>query len=160
VQSLTQRKPLRSPTRHDAAPPARLAGMALNKALRRWTAGLLAVVLVCLQLATAAYACAAPGTPGRNAVVMADMPDCQGMTELDDASPQLCKAHCDRDKQTVNNAPALDPLPAPVLDWLLTHVALWPAPQGAETLPAVLTAHTGPPDGTPPVYLVLQVLRN
>ena len=136
--------------------------MTLRKAYRRWTASLLAFALVCTQLLTAAYACPVPAAsvPG-SATLMAGMADCDQMSGMDMEQPQLCKAHCDRDKQTVNNAPANDLSPAAIiLDRLLTRLALWVSPDAAEALPAVITAHTGPPDGAPPVYLALQVLRN
>ncbi len=134
--------------------------MKLKKAYRRWFASTLALVLVCLQLSTAAYAC--PGSVGSESTpnVMAGMSDCDQMASMDTEQPQLCKAHCDRDKQTVNNVPASDLAPTVVLDPLLTRLALWLPPEAAEALPAVITAHTGPPDGTLPVYLALQVLRN
>ncbi len=132
--------------------------MRLTKVYRRWIASMLATVLVCLQFATAAYACPAPqGVAGEPA--MAAMPDCEAMSSMDPEQPQLCKAHCDRDKQTVNNAPVADVAPAVLLDRLLTRLALWKAPQAAQALPAVVAAHTGPPDGAPPVYLALQVFR-
>jgi hypothetical protein len=118
-------------------------------------------VLVCLQLSTAAYACPAnAGSQSTPMVAMAGMTDCDQMTSMDAERPQLCKAHCDRDKQTVNNVPAPDMAPTVILDRLLTRLALWLERQAAEALPAVITAHTGPPEGTPPVYLALQVFRN
>lgn len=136
--------------------------MALNKPLRRWTAGLLAVVLVCLQLATSAYACVTPGGADQVVAVMPDMPDCPGMTELDDQAPQLCKQHCERDKLSVNTAPAADVSPVLSVDWLLSRlvVSLPQAGTDADVLPAALAAHTGPPHGAPPVYLAFLVLRN
>jgi hypothetical protein len=136
--------------------------MALHKALRRAIASLLAAVLVCLQLATAAYACASPGQPGQPVVAMSDMPDCPGMTALDDVSPPLCKAHCDRDKQTVNTAPGVDLASALTLDWLLSRlvVSLPAAATEADAPAAVMAAHTGPPPGAPPLYLAFLVLRH
>lgn len=135
--------------------------MKLKKACLRWFASLLAMALVCLQLSTAAYACPAPaGSQSTPAVAMAGMADCEQMSSMDTEQPQLCKAHCDRDKQTVNNVPAPDLAPPVILDRLLTRLALWLAPAMAEALPAVIAAHTGPPDGAPPVYLALQVFRN
>ncbi|NCT81682.1 MAG: hypothetical protein GXC94_00920 [Comamonadaceae bacterium] len=123
---------------------------------------MLALALVCTQLLTAAYACPVPSaSEPESTTLMAGMPDCDQMSGMDVEQPQLCKAHCDRDKQTVNNAPAADLAPAAIiLDRLLTRLALWVSPDAAEALPAVITAHTGPPDGAPPVYLALQVLRN
>jgi hypothetical protein len=136
--------------------------MALTKAPRRWIASLLAAVLVCLQLATAAYACATPGKPSQPVAAMSDMPDCPGMTALDDQSPPLCKAHCERDKQSVNTTPSLDLTPTLGVDWLLSRllVSRPGAASGAQVLPAVRAAHTGPPPGAPPVYLAFLVLRH
>ena len=135
--------------------------MKLKKAYQRWFASMLALVLVCLQLSTAAYACPAPaGSQSTPIVAMSGMSNCDQMSAMDTEQPQLCKAHCDRDRQTVNNVPAPDLAPTVILDPLLTRLALWLAPEAAEALPAVITAHTGPPDGTLPVYLALQVLRN
>ena len=136
--------------------------MSLKKAYRRWIASMLALALVCTQLLTAAYACPVPSaSEPESTTLMAGMPDCDQMSGMDVEQPQLCKAHCDRDKQTVNNAPANDLSPAAIiLDRLLTRLALWVSPDAAEALPAVITAQTGPPDGAPPVYLALQVLRN
>lgn len=136
--------------------------MSLKKACRRWIASTLALALVCMQFLTAAYACPVPsaGEPTSMAT-MAGTPDCDQMSGMDVEQPQLCKAHCDRDKQTVNNAPAPDLAPAAIaLDRLLTRLALWVSPDAAETLPAVIAAHTGPPDGAPPVYLALLALRH
>jgi hypothetical protein len=132
--------------------------MTLHKAYRRWISSLLAAVLVCLQLSTAAYACPAPSGPEHAA--MAGMADCDQMSAMDPEQPQLCKAHCERDKQTVNNAPVPALTAAALLDPLLTRLALWRSPEAAEALPAIVAAHTGPPDGAPPVYLALQVLRH
>ncbi|MCW7541443.1 hypothetical protein OOT46_26905 [Aquabacterium sp. A7-Y] len=132
--------------------------MKLNKVTRRWVATLLAAVLVCLQLVTAAYACM--GTPSSEVLAMADMPDCEGMSAEDTQQPQWCKAHCDRDKQTVNSAPVVDALAPPVLDWLITRLLLVVPTLDGEALPATVAAHTGPPDGSPPPYLAFLVLRN
>jgi hypothetical protein len=132
--------------------------MSLSTVPRRWIASLLAVVLVCLQLATAAYACPAPQATA-HAAAMAAMPDCESMSSMDSEQPQLCKAHCERDKQSVNNVPVVDVAPAPTVDWLFTRAVFQLPAEDAETLPAVLAAHTGPPAGAPPVYLALQVLR-
>lgn len=122
---------------------------------------MLAFALVCTQLLTAAYACPLPSASEPTTATMAGMPDCDQMSGMDIDQPQLCKAHCDRDRQTVNNAPAPDLVPcALILDRLLTRLALWTSPDAAEVLPAVIAAHAGPPDGAPPVYLALQVLRH
>ncbi|TAK78008.1 MAG: hypothetical protein EPO01_07580 [Aquabacterium sp.] len=141
--------------------------MKLNKAYRRWIASVLAAVLVCLQLITAAYACPFPQAAlslqaSAEHVQMADMPGCQGMIAPDEQQPQLCKAHCDRDKQSVNTVPAVDPVVSPSVDVLVTRLAGWSDAVVARPLqlPAVIDAHSRPPDGAPAVYLRLQVLRN
>lgn len=132
--------------------------MSLNKVHRRWLASMLAAVMLCLQLATAAYACLTPSQP--MAMAVADMPDCPSMSEMDPQQPQLCKAHCDRDKQSVNTTPAADLVAAPAIDWLASRLAIWVLIAEADGLPAVIAAHTGPPDGSLPVYLAFLVLRN
>ena len=56
--------------------------MALKKAYRRWIASVLAVLLVCLQLSMASYAC--PVSAGSGTAVMArmaGMPDCDRMSQ-------------------------------------------------------------------------------
>ena len=138
--------------------------MRLARTVRRWIASALVMVFVGLQLATAAYACAAgTGTPGSNdwAQAMAAMPDCAEMEQsLDPGDPQLCKAHCDQNKQSVNSSPAAtDPAGAQVVDWLLSRLLLQPplaepAPTGTKAGPS------GPPKGAPPAYLAYLVLRN
>jgi hypothetical protein len=133
--------------------------MKLNKVYRRWIASVLAAVMVCLQLATAAYACPGLGVSPPEQPMM-DMPDCHGMTQLDDQHPQLCKAHCDGDKQSVNTAPAVELVAMPQLDALATRLTGWELAAQPASLPAVIEAHSRPPDGTPAVYLTLQVLRN
>ncbi len=135
--------------------------MKLHTGTRRWLASLLALVFLCLQFATSAYACPTGGKSPSAA--MAAMPDCAGMTEpLDPEQPQLCKAHCDQDKQSVNTLPASVPDAGAVLaiDWLLSRAAMALADSGGSPLPATRTAHSAPPAGTPPVYLAFLVLRN
>jgi hypothetical protein len=135
--------------------------MSLKKARRRWIASMLALALVCMQLLTAAYACPLPSATEPMTATMAGMPDCDQMSGMDLEQPQLCKAHCDRDRQTLNNAPAPDLAPSTLLlDRLFTRLALWQSPDAAEALPAVIASHAGPPGGAPPVYLALQVLRH
>lgn len=132
--------------------------MRLSKTHRRWLASMLAAVMVCLQVATAAYACVTPAQP--MVMVMATMPDCASMSEMDEQQPQLCKAHCDRDKQSVNTAPAADLVAALAIDWLASRLVVLTPITEAEGLSAVIAAHTGPPAGSLPVYLTFLVLRN
>lgn len=135
--------------------------MTLHSGTRRWLASLFALVFLCLQFATAAYAC--PTGNEAAPAAMAAMPDCAGMTEsLDPEQPQLCKAHCDQDKQSVNTAPAPAPdaAAALVIDWLLSRLATALAVTEGSPLPADRTAYSTPPAGSPPVYLAFLVLRN
>lgn len=126
---------------------------------RRWIATLLAAVFLCLQMVTSAYACPA----GSEApAAMAAMPDCAGMAQPDPEKPQLCKAHCDQDKQSVNSlsSPLPDSTAVLVVDWLLTRAAAALEVVDLAPLPAVRAAHSTPPAGAPPAYLAFLVLRN
>jgi hypothetical protein len=76
----------------------------LTRSLRRRLAGLMVLVLLAIQMATAAYACptavAAPASD--KAVAMAGMPGCTQSTEtpcgmVDPRQPGLCLAHCNAD---------------------------------------------------------------
>ena len=46
------------------------------------------------------------------------------------------------------------------IDWLLSRAAMAVAVADDSPLPAVRTAHSAPPVGTPPAYLAFLVLRN
>lgn len=133
---------------------------------RRWWAclsGWLIAVLLFTQLATAAYACPqlAPGS-GDTAAAMAAMPDCDGSmpASMDPDQPQLCKAHCEAGKTSVNSQGAgPDAPPALALGAaLLGSVDVADAAQLAASMPASVA--DGPPVGSPPLYLSLLVLRN
>jgi hypothetical protein len=127
----------------------------------RWISVWLTVVLLSMQLATAAHACPARLATEHAPPVMAAMPGCDEHmpAAMDPDQQQQCKAHCQQGSQTVHPTPASDAPAAPVLlavlDW--TSAALLP------TLPAaratVVTAGGSPP-GSPPLYLSLLVLRN
>jgi hypothetical protein len=111
------------------------------------------MLLLAMQLATAAYACPAVALPA--------MPGCDANMPglMDPEQPQLCQAHCQQGSQTVQPTPADAAPPAPlllaVLNW--AEVALLPS------LPArrrpMLASGASPP-GAPPLYLCLLVLRN
>jgi hypothetical protein len=139
---------------------------------RRWLSAWLFVVLLFTQFATAAYACPqivagllSDTTAGAEiAAPMADMPGCDGnmsSAAMDPAQPQLCKAHCEQGRQTVNPATSASPsdlsMPAllAVLDW--RPVTLAPLPLNRR---ASLTPPGASPPGAPPLYLSLLVLRN
>lgn len=93
------------------------------------------------------------------------MVGCTGMTshEHDSAQPQLCKAHCDQGSSGFNTggATASPDLPAPLLSGLID----WRTPATVQARspmrPGAGQPQTaGPPQGWPPLYLSLLVLRN
>jgi len=78
-----------------------------------------------------------------------------------DAGPTLqCKAHCQSASQSVNTGWASADVPAAAA----TAVALWPLMDAeAQAQPLVErpgAQAVGPPEGTPPLFITLQVLRN
>ena len=134
----------------------------MSRRSSRWFSGWFAVVLLSMQLATAAYACPAPLRAAEQPpAAIAEMPGCAGNMPgaMDPEQPQLCQAHCQQGSQTVQqtpvaDAPAMSVLLA-VIDW--SHTAL-----GA-TRPVRqmrLVPSGAPPPGSPPLYLSLLVLRN
>ncbi len=135
--------------------------MAITRRLRRWVSGGLLVAMLFMQLATAAYACPQLAKSLENAA-MAGMQDCaaMGTAQMDDAQPQLCKAHCDKDAQSAAStvAPDLQPNPAATTLLLGTVVPTLAAPL-FEAAPGQPTA-LGRPPSAPPLYLSLLVLRN
>ena len=125
--------------------------------LRRWISAGLAVAMLFMQFATAAYAC--PVAQGDMPVVA--MPDCPGMADVaarhGDTSA-LCKAHCVKDGQSTaaTAAPDLQPNPA-ALNLLLGVIEPAAAPARASCAPEPWHwRHSG----APPLYLSLLVLRN
>lgn len=125
----------------------------------RRVAGGLVMLLLFVQLATAAYAC--PLELPRAEGAMAAMADCDGNMPgaMDVEQPQLCKAHCQQDEPVVAAPFAGDWTPWP----LLLGVIDWRQAAQAD-LPRV-QARSGPPPGaappgSPPIYLSLLVLRN
>jgi hypothetical protein len=125
---------------------------------RRWLPGWLVPVLLFAQIATAAYACAPTVSMDTMAVAaMAEMPDCH---VGEGATPALCKAHCEPGQQSVNSQAGAANVPAPALidaRWLRPLVC---ADAAQATRPPLWASTVGPPDGTPPLYLQLLVLRN
>jgi hypothetical protein len=135
--------------------------MRLHRALKRWLSGGLVVLLLFMQLATAAYACPAELQALRDEAAMEAMPGCDGNMprDMDADQPQLCKAHCQQGEQAIGATPVADWTPWPLLwaiiDW--QHAARAEAP--------AIRPHSGPPPGamppgSPPIYLSLLVLRN
>jgi hypothetical protein len=126
---------------------------------RRFRAGCLwfvATAFLWMQLATAAYAC----PPLSSAPQAVAMPGCESMggASMDAEQPTLCKAHCDKDKQSATaDVPAATlPMPAllaPGLGWRV-------ADDATGTLPARPPLNAGPPRGTPPLFITYLVLRN
>jgi hypothetical protein len=136
------------------------------RALRRhrgWLSGWLITLVLFTQLATAAYACPQLSpAPDDAAAAMVAMPDCDGSmpTSMDPDQPQLCKAHCETGKTSVNSQlAALDAPPAMAVGAALVGVVdVADAAQLAATMPASVA--DGPPVGSPPLYLSFLVLRN
>jgi hypothetical protein len=139
--------------------------MRVHRTFKRWVSGGLVMLLLFMQLATAAYACPAELQALRSTTTSQAMPDCDGNMPLDmDAEqPQLCKAHCDQGEQVVGAAPLGDWTPWP----LLLAVIDWR--HAARTDPPPARWHSSPwwgpppgavPPGSPPLYLSLLVLRN
>jgi len=136
------------------------------RALRRyrgWLSGWLIALVLFTQLATAAYACPQLSPAPDDAVAaMAAMPDCEGSmpTSMDPDQPQLCKAHCETGKTSVNSqVAALDAPPAMAVGAALVGIVdVADAAQLAATMPASVA--DGPPIGSPPLYLSFLVLRN
>ncbi len=126
---------------------------------RRWLAGWLIVSWLFMQLAVAAYAC--PLDRVGSAVEMAAMPDCPygGNVTLDAAAPQLCKAHCERGTQLPPSHMAADAPPAPLLWAVLDWSQQGRLPASLLAMQAQRPSGAAPPGG-PPLYLILQVLRN
>ena len=119
------------------------------------------MLLLFMQLATAAYACPAELRALRSDAAMATMPGCDGdmSRDMDADQPQLCKAHCQQGDQVVGTVPAGDwtpwPLLVAVIDWrTAVQFDLLPARQRSGSPPGAV-----PPD-SPPIYLSLLVLRN
>jgi hypothetical protein len=135
--------------------------MRVHRTFRHWVSGGLVMLLLFMQLVTAAYACPADLQALHADAAMAAMPGCDGnmARDMDAEQPQLCKAHCQQGEQVVGAAPVGDWTPMPlllaVIDWRQAAHADLPrahpwsgAPPGA-VLP-----------GSPPIYLSLLVLRN
>ena len=129
-----------------------------RRTLRRLAVWLL-LPLLFAQWATASYACPQAASA---VTAMPDMPGCHGAmpgAAMDPEQPLLCKAHCDHGAQTVNDSP--QPEPSPHL--LLWAVLDWNGPasnpvHGAQ--PADDHSVRARPAGSPPLYLLLRVLRN
>lgn len=131
------------------------------RAHRRLRAAWLAVLILLVQVMTAAYACVAVGddvdVPAP--AVLVDCAD-HGPGSPDPGQPLLCKAHCEQGQQLAQSTPGLDLQQAlaalPVLLWVVpsaaaVHDVALALPAAAQGLPAA---------GAPPLYLRLLVLRN
>lgn len=130
---------------------------------RGWFSAWLVAVLLFTQLATAAYACPQLAPAAGDAVAeMAAMPGCEGGSaqHMDPDQPQLCKAHCEAGKTSLNSQPAAaDAPPAMAMGAaLMGSVDVADAAQLAASMP--VSVADGPPHGAPPLYLSLLVLRN
>lgn len=130
----------------------------------RWIVHGLVAALVASQMAASAYACPdlRPVPPVAQASHHA--PDCASHVRqgLDPAQPLLCKAHCEAGQQSVNSAAGPAGVPPPVLlvdaRWARVLDVAEATVEAASSRPELQPV--GPPDGTPPLYLSLLVLRN
>jgi hypothetical protein len=135
--------------------------MRWSRVLRRRVCGGLVLLLLFMQLATAAYACPAERRTPQDEAAMAAMPGCAGdMSRSMDADlPQLCKAHCQQGEQVVGGTLVGDWAPLPlllaVIDWRQAALADVPRPG-----PWLGPPPGAVPPGAPPLYLSLLVLRN
>ena len=135
--------------------------MRVRRAFKRWVSGGLVMLLLFMQLATAAYACPAELQARGSDAAMAVMPGCDGNMPrgMDADQPQLCKAHCQQGEQVVGATPVGDWTPMPlllaVIDWRHAAQADLPAARPWSGPPPGAV-----PPGSPPIYLSLLVLRN
>ena len=136
--------------------------MRLHRSLKRWLSCGLVALLLFMQLATAAYACPTELRALRAAAATESMPGCDGnmARDMDADQPQLCKAHCETGKTSVNSQVAApDAPPAMAVGAALVGIVdVAEAAQLAATMPASVA--DGPPVGSPPLYLSFLVLRN
>lgn len=135
--------------------------MRMHRKFKRWLSGGLVMLLLFMQLATAAYACPVELQALRDEAATTAMPGCDGNMprDMDAEQPQLCKAHCQQGEHAVGATPVGDWTPMP----LLLAVIDWRQAASADFPPA--RPHSGPPPGavppgSPPIYLSLLVLRN
>jgi hypothetical protein len=77
--------------------------------------------------------------------------------DIDVAQPNLCKAHCDKDKQRAAGDHSLDSVamvePALGPSWPSAGVEAEPRPSG-------FPRESGLPLGAPPIFIAFLVLRN
>lgn len=121
----------------------------------------LAALMLAGQVAASAYACMLPaaeaplpqaGDCGEHAVAAAAAGDL--------AQPLLCKAHCEAGQTSLNSGGAAASVPPPaLLDARWLRVGELTVARRDMPAPAAVQ-WTGPPSGTPPLYLSLLVLRN
>ena len=120
----------------------------MTRACRRLVARCLIAALLFLQLAVAAYAC--PGLAAQagrpvSAAMADDRPVHAGCPMADKRQPNLCREHCERNSQALDQSPPAA-LALPVLP-LLAVVATEPANHRAESVDSreLLARATAPP---------------
>lgn len=134
--------------------------MGLTRRHRRWLSSGLVLLLLTLQWAVAAHACARVLTVP--AMALQAMPCCDEADDGDGAPATptaLCRAHCDGPAPSVQSPSAAADVPA-----LVDAGAWWPVAAlplaGPVGEPAAARAAADPaPRGSPPRYLTLRVLR-
>jgi hypothetical protein len=91
---------------------------------------------------------------------MASPPDCHAMPgALDDASPQLCRAHCGGDGKFASSPQGLEVLLAAHAVRIIYRLPVVSDPQSSVD-PRAEAARLNHRAGSPPLYLAFQVLRN
>lgn len=165
--------PYRGLDPEQGAPRRRAPRLPAMRALRRhrgWLSGWLVAMLLFAQLATAAYACPQlQPVPAEHAAAtvaddggMAAMPECSGdmPAAMDPEQPQLCKAHCEAGRSSVNSQPAAPDAPQPMATDAAWVGVVDPAAVAEHAAGIPGPVADGPPAGAPPLYLSFLVLRN
>ena len=122
----------------------------------------LAALMLAGQVAASTYACMLPAREaGLPDVVAPSMGDCgeHAAAAGDAGKPLLCKAHCEAGQTSLNSGGTVACVPPPaLLDARWLRVGELAAASRDVPAPAAVQ-WTGPPSGTPPLYLSLLVLR-
>ena len=102
----------------------------MSRHYRTHIARVLLAAFLFAQGAVSVYACPGPGEEPIAVAATASMPDCDGMTGLDPAVPNLCLAHCQSGQMTVDQS--AHPIPPAAL--LGAIVVSLPDPVAAQGL--------------------------
>jgi hypothetical protein len=131
--------------------------MRLNRRTRRFAAWFAILGLLLMQVAVSAYAC-----PELSLMAMAESdmgPDCGKMPDTD--KPGLCKAQHEVQSQLKGDNAPLPPFAVP-LSTVVSLITPLDTKSGQATTVGLNSYHLArlEPDGSPPLFLRLKVLRN